>query len=257
MELLALRLEEWLPVALLVLARVAGFLAAAPLIGTRMVPRRVRAGLAALLTWVLVPLAPPADVRAAEGALLAAAAVETALGFAMGFALQLVFAALVYGGQALGLSMGLGFASMVDPQNGVQVPVVSQFYVVAGVLLFLALGGHLLLVLLLAESLRAVPPGAAALGPEALGRLVEWGAALFAHGLLVVLPAVTAILIVNLAFGVVTRAAPQLNIFAVGFPVTILVGFAVLAITLPQLLPRFEALLLDAAALVRALTGGG
>ena len=115
------------------------------------------------------------------------------------------------------------------------------------------MNGHLLLVELLAESFRALPPGSGVLGAEAAGTLARWGARLIGYGVLVTLPAVTAILIVNLAFGVITRAAPQLNIFAVGFPVTLLVGLAVMGLTLPVLLPRFGALLLDAAELVRAI----
>lgn len=256
MELLALRSEEWLVRALLVLGRVGGFLAAVPVIGTRMVPMRVRAGLAVLLAWLLLPAAAGRPVAGTTGEILVGLGGEVALGLAMGFVLQLVFAALVFGGQALGLSMGLGFASMVDPQNGVQVPVLSQFYVITAILLFFAMSGHLLLVELLAESFRALPPGSGLLSPAGLERLLAWGGRLFAHGLLVTLPAVTAILVANLAFGVITRAAPQLNIFAVGFPVTMLLGFAVLMVTLPQLLPRFGALLLDAAELVRSLGGG-
>jgi len=221
-----------------------------------MVPMRVRAGLAVLLAWLLLPAAAGRPVAGTTGEILVGLGGEVALGLAMGFVLQLVFAALVFGGQALGLSMGLGFASMVDPQNGVQVPVLSQFYVITAILLFFAMSGHLLLVELLAESFRALPPGSGLLSPAGLERLLAWGGRLFAHGLLVTLPAVTAILVANLAFGVITRAAPQLNIFAVGFPVTMLLGFAVLMVTLPQLLPRFGALLLDAAELVRSLGGG-
>jgi len=244
---------SWVGPAMLVLARVGAFLAALPVLGTRMVPMRIRAGLAALLTVVLLPVAVP-DPAAWQGPPAAlAVAGEVLLGLAMGFALQLVFAALVFGGQALGLGMGLGFASIVDPQNGVQVPVVSQFYVITAVLLFFAMNGHLLLVELLAESFRALPPGSGMLGAEGAGTLARWGARLIGYGVLVTLPAVTAILIVNLAFGVITRAAPQLNIFAVGFPVTLLVGIAVLGLTLPVLLARFGELLLDAAELVRAI----
>ena len=181
---------------------------------------------------------------------------QVLIGIAMGLVLQLVFAAVVLGAQLLAMSMGLGFASMIDPQNGVHVPVVSQYYLVLATLIFLALDGHLVLVSVLADSFQTLPVGTTGLSPGGLWSLVAWGSHLFAGGVLIALPVVTATLVTNIAFGVITRAAPQLNIFAVGFPVTMLVGFMAMMGTLAYLAPQVSTLLLDAYELMRLLTLG-
>jgi len=140
---------------------------------------------------------------------------------------------VVVAGHSVATTMGLGFAMSVDPQNGVQVPVVSQFNVVLATLLFLAIDGHLMLIAALANSFSVFPIGSDAAAVNVFGAVVALGSALFASALLLALPTLTAILLINVAFGVVTRAAPQLNIFAVGFPVTILAGFLFMMLSLP------------------------
>ena len=158
---------------------------------------------------------------------------EIAVGLMIGFILQLAFGAIVFGAQAMSMTMGLGFAMAVDPQNGVQVPVVAQLYVILGTLLFLALDGHLLLISAVVESYLLVPAGTASLSAASLSALVTLGSLVFAGGILLALPVMTALLLINLAFGIVTRTAPQLNIFAVGFPVTIFAGLLIMFIVLP------------------------
>ena len=161
---------------------------------------------------------------------------EIAIGLVMGFIMQMVFSAVVVAGETLAMSMGLGFAMTVDPQNGVQVPVVSQLNVILGTLLYLAIDGHLLLLAALADSFGVIPIDAGGLDARTFSNLVGLGGQIFASALLLALPALTAVLMVNIAFGVITRAAPQLNIFAVGFPVTILVGIVFLMLALPSFL---------------------
>ena len=158
---------------------------------------------------------------------------EIAVGLMIGFILQLAFGAIVFGAQAMSMTMGLGFAMAVDPQNGVQVPVVAQLYVILGTLLFLALDGHLLLISAVVESYLLVPAGTASLSAASLSALVTLGSLVFAGGILLAIPVMTALLLINLAFGIITRTAPQLNIFAVGFPVTILPGLLIMFIVLP------------------------
>jgi flagellar biosynthetic protein FliR len=136
----------------------------------------------------------------------------------------------------MSMTMGLGFAMAVDPQNGVQVPVVAQLYVILGTLLFLSLDGHLMLIAAVVESYRLVPAGINGISPSALSGLVSLGSIVFAGGILLALPVMTALLLVNLAFGIITRTAPQLNIFAVGFPVTILGGLLIMFIVMPGFL---------------------
>jgi len=139
--------------------------------------------------------------------------------------------------------MGLGFAATIDPQNGVQVPVISQFFLILATLVFLALNGHLVLIETIVESFYLWPIGSGPLPENLAMHTVTWIAEVFKGALLIALPAVAAILLVNLAFGVMTRAAPQINIFAVGFPITIIAGFIMLMLSLPVFLPQFAALL--------------
>jgi flagellar biosynthetic protein FliR len=224
--------------------RIAAMLAIAPIFGARMVPQRARLVIALLLTWIVLPLLPevPAlDPLSLSGALVTAQ--QLVIGLAIGFSLQLVFATLVIAGQTIAMGMGLGFAQMVDPQNGVNVPVIGQYYVVVATLLFLALNGHLALIRVLVDSFQSLPVGVDALTREDFRAIAYWGARMFADAIMVALPAVASILLVNLAFGVVSRSAPQLNIFGVGFPVTLTLGFVILVFAVANLLPQMQHLL--------------
>jgi flagellar biosynthetic protein FliR len=158
---------------------------------------------------------------------------EIGVGLVLGFIVQMAFGAAVFAGQAISMTMGLGFAMAVDPQNGVQVPVISQLYVILATLLFLALDGHLLLIAAVVESYQLIPIGVAGLPVTSLSAVVALGTMVFAGGILLALPALTALLLINVAFGIVTRTAPQLNIFAVGFPVTILAGLFIMFLVMP------------------------
>ncbi|MCR9184139.1 MAG: flagellar biosynthetic protein FliR [Halieaceae bacterium] len=214
--------------------RVSALMLVAPIFSAANVTVRVRVLLAVLIAALvapLMPVAPVADPLSGEGILLAAR--EVAIGAAMGFVMQMVFASVVVAGETLAMSMGLGFAMSVDPQNGVQVPVVSQFNTILSILLFLAIDGHLLLLSAFGDSLVLLPPGQPGFDPGTFANLAGLGGGIFASALVLALPALTAVLMTNIALGVITRAAPQLNIFAVGFPVTILVGFVFLLLGMP------------------------
>ena len=141
--------------------------------------------------------------------------------------------------------MGLGFASMVDPQTGLQVPVVAQFYVVTTTLVFLMLDGHLLLIEMLLDSFNTMPIAVDGLEKVDLWSIIAWSSRVFAAGLLMALPVIASLLMVNVSFGVATRAAPQLNIFSVGFPVTIMLGLILMWLTLPNMLENFSGLLAE------------
>ena len=198
---------------------------------------RTRVLLATLVAALVAPSLPANDLPelfSAAGFLLAIQ--EVGVGLMIGFVLQLAFGAIVFGAQAMSMTMGLGFAMAVDPQNGVQVPVVAQLYVILGTLLFLSLDGHLMLIAAVVESYELVPVGMSGISPLALSGLVSLGSIVFAGGILLALPVMTALLLVNLAFGIITRTAPQLNIFAVGFPVTILGGLLIMFIVMPGFL---------------------
>ena len=228
------------------LVRVAGLMAIAPIIGGPQVPVRIRAGLALMVTLTILPFtgaAPAINPLSAEGVLITAT--QILIGVAMGFMLMIVFHAITLAGENIAMTMGLGFAVMQDPQNGVQVPVVSQFYMIMATLLFLALNGHHATLEMLVTSFEYLPI-ASVVGPDMLWHLLEWAGLLFRGAVSIALPAIAALLTVNLVMGVMTRAAPQMNIFSVGFPVTMTVGFVVILVTLPGFFPVFENLLSDA-----------
>jgi flagellar biosynthetic protein FliR len=221
--------------------RISALLVVAPIFSAGSVTVRVRLLLAVLFVALVAPLLPaPIGVDPLSGVGFLIALREIAIGLVMGFLLQMVFSTVVVAGETLAMSMGLGFAMSVDPQNGVQVPVVSQLNVILATLLFLAIDGHLLLLAALADSFQVLPIDGAGLDAVTFGNLVGLGGQIFASALLLALPALTAVLMVNIAFGVITRAAPQLNIFAVGFPVTIMVGFIFMLLSLPAFLGALQ-----------------
>jgi len=248
------QLNLWLAGFVWPLLRIGAMVVSAPIFSSRQTPVLFRIGLVLVLTWITMPLLPaPPVIDVFSPAAFLMVTQQVLIGVAMGFVLQMVFAALVFGGQVIAYSMGLGFASMMDPQNGVQVPVVSQFYLILATLLFLTLDGHLVLIDLLVQSFRTFPVAVDGLGRNGLMDIVSWGSYMFTGGLLMALPVMAALLLVNLGMGVVTRAAPQLNIFAVGFPITMLFGFVLIWVTLPNVMENFELLLESALELIRRL----
>lgn len=248
--------EALVPAFLWPFCRIAGLLSILPGIGGAEVPVRVRVGLAVALTILIAPtLAPMPDVAPLSAAGVLVTFREILTGIAGGFVLIVAFNAVTLAGESIAVTMGLGFALMNDPRNGVQVPTVSQFYLLMATLLFFALDGHHAVLVLLGGSFTALPVGAE-LGDDALPALLRFGATMFAGALGVALPALAAMLATNIAMGVVTRAAPQLNLFSVGFPVTMLVGFAALLLTLPAFGESVEALFATAVETLASLYGG-
>lgn len=236
------------------LLRISALLVAVPLFSLQAVPARVRLILAVALTFVVMPLLPafPAvDLFGYEG--ISMALTQVMLGLSSGFILQLVFAAIIFAGQGIALSMGLGFASMVDPQNGQQVPVVAQLYVITSTLMFLSLDGHLLLIKMLLDSFTSLPIGMDGLSKADIWAIIAWSSRLFVGGLLLAMPVIASLLLVNVGFGVAARAAPQLNIFSVGFPATLMLGMLLVWLTLPDVLDQFSGLLTDAYDLIGQL----
>jgi flagellar biosynthetic protein FliR len=228
------QIESWIGSAFFPFLRIGACLMVAPVFGTSYVPPRVRIVLAGALTLVALPLLPPVaglTVLSADG--IVTTVEQIIIGAAMGFALQLMFDALTLGGQIVANGMGLGFAFNVDPLRGVTTPALGQFYSLLGVLVFLALDGHIALIETLLTSFRGLPVGPHGLSPAALQSMADWGDQLFMGALRVALPGMTALLVINLAFGVMARAAPALNLFAVGFPITLVLGFVIVLFALP------------------------
>ncbi len=253
MSITGTELTAWLASLLWPFMRIGAMFSAAPILGARSVPIRVRILLAFMVAWVLLPVLPqPPVVDLISAEALVISVYQIFVGLAMGFILQMVFAVFIVAGQSIAMAMGLGFASVVDPQNGVQVPVVSQTFLIMVTLVFLALHGHLLIIEVLAESFKLLPVGPLVPSRDGLWQLVTWGGSMFAGGVLVALPAVAALLLVNIAFGVTARAAPQLNIFAVGFPVMILVGLVFIILTLPTLTSHLSKIMMQAFSLIQS-----
>ena len=226
--------------------RISAMLMAIPVIGTRLVSVRIRIAMALAITMFTMPLltAPMPVVDPLSVAGLMVSANQILIGVAMGFILQLVMAVLTMAGEVIAMSMGLGFASMVDPANGVNVPVLSQFFLIMGTLLFLALGGHLMIIQLVISSFNTLPIAETGIERESFWVITSFASQMFIGAVWVAIPALVSILVITLAMGIMTRAAPQLNIFSVGFPVTMLMGFIILMMAMPGMLPRFNQVLL-------------
>jgi flagellar biosynthetic protein FliR len=241
----------WWPVL-----RIGGFVLTAPIASESTIPSQVKIALTLGLAFILSPLAPvPAGLSIFSGAGVLAAVQEVLIGIAIGMVVQLAFEALTFAGQSVSMSMGLGYATLVDPQHGADTPVLGQFFMIMGTLAYLAINGHLVLIGALATSFKTLPIGAANIDQNLLWSMGVWGARVFETGLLVALPAVVALIIVNLALGVVTRAAPQLNLFGVGFTITLMSGFVVLIVGLDGLMVGISSLLNSALSAVADVVG--
>lgn len=216
------------------MVRISAFLLAAPFFSLRSVSVRIRILLALALTWMIYPLTdwPTVDPISAEG--LRELFVQVFIGVLMGLILQVINAALVVGGQAISASMGLSMANMVDPNMG-NVPVIAQFLVICSTLIFLGLGGHVIVISMLLESFNIVPIGASIELSILFDLMVKWSAMVFLGGVLLALPILVALLFINIGLGVITRAAPALNIFAVGFPAMILAGILLLSMSMSSI----------------------
>ena len=220
---------------LLPLFRIGGMLMVAPIFSSNFVNVRTRLIIALAITFVVVPTintpTPVFTPLSGEGILLIAQ--EVMIGICMGFMLQLLMNAFIVAGQIVAMQMGLGFASMVDPQNGTTVPVISQFYLIFITLMFLSINGHLVLIQVMAESFITLPIGAGGISVESFRDIAGLASWMYAAGVIIALPAIGSLMMVNLAFGILSRAAPQISPFSIGFPLTIGLGFVIIYITLP------------------------
>jgi flagellar biosynthetic protein FliR len=238
------QIEAWLAAWLWPFVRIGACLMVAPVFGARFVPARFRIVLAAAITLIVAPLLPPPpDVSPFSGPGVLITVQQVIIGIAVGFVLQIVFDALAMGGQLLANTMGLSFAFNVDPLRGTGTPVLGQFYTLIATLTFLALNGHIAIIQALVDGFGTMPVGTSGLGTNAFSDIALYGSQLFRGALMVALPGLTALLIVNLAFGVVSRAAPSLNLFAIGFPVTLIGGLLIVTAGLPAVQSGFITLM--------------
>lgn len=256
------QLNSWLINFIWPLTRILGLMMVTPVFGHRSVPARVKIGLSIFITLIIAPTLPPMpDVGLGSWHGLFILVQQLLIGIAIGFIMRVVFAAVEAAGEIIGLQMGLGFASFFDPQSAGQTLVLARFFNMLAILFFLAINAHLLLIGVLVESFQSLPISAQPLSSGGFYSVASFGSSVFAVGLQLALPLIAILLMTNLALGILTRSAPQLNIFAIGFPITLGVGLIVLNITLPYFAPQFENMILaglkTATMVIHTLRPGG
>jgi len=233
-------LQTWIISLLWPLTRVLGVMATAPIFSHNSIPMRIKLGIGIVFTLIMMPTLPPLpqfEIFSFQGLLILVQ--QLVIGLAIGFSMRLVFAAVDLAGQLIGMSMGLGFSTFFDPQSQGQSTAVNQFLILLAMLIFLSLNGHLMIVTAMANSFITMPIAIGGSGVNPM-KIALWGETIFSAGLLLALPVVAALLITNMALGILTRTAPQLNLFGIGFPITLSIGFLVLALALPGMLKPIE-----------------
>jgi len=239
------QIDSWIAMLIFPLTRILAMIASSPVLGNKQVPVRVKIGLSVLLAIIIAPNVgemPQVALGSVQGLLIIVQ--QILIGSAMGFTLRLIFNAIEMVGELTGLQMGLGFASFFDPINHVHAPIIAQWLGILAALVFLSINGHLYMFAALTESFQTLPIGNM-MPTEGIYSVVEWGSSIFSYALQISLPVLAALLITNIALGILTRAAPQLNIFAVGFPITLALGFFVLALSMPYFAPLLDKLTHD------------
>lgn len=235
------QLNTWLISFIWPLTRILGLLMVAPVFGHRSVPAHVKVGLGVFIALIVSPALPPLpDVGLGSWYGLLILVQQFLIGLSIGFVMRVTFAAVEAAGEIVGLQMGLGFASFYDPQSAGQTLVLARFFNLLAMLVFLAINAHLLLLGVLVDSFQTLPISTQPLAVAGFFKLALFGSTVFAVGLQLALPLIAILLMTNLALGILTRSAPQLNIFAIGFPITLGVGLIVLDILLPYFAPQFE-----------------
>jgi flagellar biosynthetic protein FliR len=254
MDLLAADIVNRFYTFLWPMLRISALLLTAPLFSISAVPRRVRVLAALALAWFIYPLVewPLIDPMSAPG--LVEIVNQIFIGCVMGLTLQVAVAAVVTAGQALANAIGLSMATLIDPTLG-NVPILSQFLLIMAVLIFVGTDGHLLLLSVLLKSFSAVPIGQSMLNQAVWGKLIAWSSMIFTGALLISLPVIAVLLLINAGLGVVTRAAPSLNIFAVGFPAMMLVGILACMLTMESMGLRLQWLWVQAFEVLDDLLG--
>jgi flagellar biosynthetic protein FliR len=230
------QLDYWLALFAYPMARILGMVSTAPVFSNAGIPAQIRLTIGLAIGLGMAPALPPMpEISVGTWAGLGIMVQQTLIGFIMGFTISLAFAAINIAGELIGLQMGLSFAVFYDPNSKGQTPVLTNFLALFAALVFLSMNGHLVTLSALAESFTLLPVSATPFAAKGLAAVFSAASIIFASGLMLALPIIAALLITNIALAVLSRVAPTLNLFAIGFPVTMTTGFAVLALTLPQM----------------------
>ena len=235
------QLNAWIAAFIYPLARILGLVATAPLFNNAAIPMRIKLVLGLGIALALAPVLPPAPpIAPASWFGLGLLLEQSLVGIALGFTMRVAFAAVDLAGELIGLQMGLGFAVFYDPLNAAQLPIIAELAGLLALLFYLAANGHLMMLALITESFTVLPVGTSFFSVAGWETLLRWAATLFSIGVLLALPVISALLVANIALGVLTKVAPTLNLFAVGFPVTLMAGFVLLALSMPYFAPTLE-----------------
>ncbi|MEI7429527.1 MAG: flagellar biosynthetic protein FliR [Betaproteobacteria bacterium] len=229
-------INAWIVAFFFPLARILALLSAAPPFNNTGVSVRVRLLLGLAITMAIAPTLPKITlIEPASGLGLLILAQQMVIGFAMGLALRLVFSAVDIAGTLISNEMGLGFATAYDRNSASQTPVVSEFLGILALLLFMAINGHLMVIATLVQSFSVIPIGIGSVASGSWLNIASAGGVIFSSGLFLALPIVVTLMITNMALGILGRVAPQLNLMAIGFPVTIALGFIALLVSMSYL----------------------
>jgi flagellar biosynthesis protein FliR len=236
-------IQAWVVTILIPLVRILGFVAIAPFFGNQAISMPIKVAMGILLATIIAPAAPAmpiVDLLSLGGILIIAE--QMIIGLAIGLMMQIIFSAIEMAGQVSGMTMGFGFATSYDPQSAGSTIVISQLMGILALLVFLSMNGHLIMISALLESFYAFPVTAEPRMIDGM-TIAIWGAKLFNISLQLSLPIVATLLITNLALGILTKSSPQLNIFGIGFPITLCVGFVVIMLMLPTMAAPYQYIL--------------
>jgi flagellar biosynthetic protein FliR len=220
--------------------RVLALISTAPILSERAISKKVKIGLALMITWIVAPTLPATGITifSAQGFWLAAQ--QILIGIMLGFTMQFAFAAIRTAGELIGLQMGLSFATFFDPGSRLNMPVLARFMDMLAMLLFLTFNGHLWLISMLVDTFHTLPIGGDPINSNVFMALTRAGGLIFLNGLMLALPLITLLLTLNISLGLLNRMAPQLSVFVIGFPVTLSIGMLVMAALMPLVAPFAE-----------------
>lgn len=234
------QLVFWISQLFWPLARVLALIMTAPLLSEKSISKKVKIGLGVMITYVLLPSLPPTNVTLFSVGGFWLLIQQILIGVAIGFTMQFAFAAVRTAGEVIGLQMGLSFATFFDPASRLNMPVLARFLDMLAMLLFLSFNGHLWLISMVADSFHTLPIGGDPINGNAFLALTKAASLIFLNGLRLALPLITLLLTLNLALGLLNRVAPQLSVFAIGFPVTLSIGIIFISLMMPLLAPFCE-----------------
>ncbi len=231
---------EWLGLYFWPLLRVMALIMTAPILSEKSIPKRVKIGLGMLITFVIAPTLPPVNIPIFSPQAVWLALQQVLIGVAIGFTMQLAFAAIRTAGELIGLQMGLSFATFFDPGSHLNMPVLARVIDMLAMLLFLTFNGHLWLISMLVDTFHTLPIGGNPVNSNAFLALTRAAGLIFINGLMLALPVITLLLTVNLSLGLLNRMAPQLSVFVIGFPITLTVGLILMGLLMPLIAPFCE-----------------